>query len=64
MELRQIMQPIQIDYICDICGKGKMRPTGMMLTSNPLQYSHRCIECDSHNNFTVRYPYITYEVKR
>lgn len=44
--------------LCDKCGKGHMRPTDLMLTSNPPQYPHRCDNCDAHQNFFRCYPYV------
>lgn len=52
---------VKKDYTCDLCGKGQMRPTGMALTSHPVQYPHVCNNCDNKDNFYVNYPYIDFE---
>lgn len=51
------MRRVQYDMQCDECKQGYMRPTGMMLTSNPAQYPHRCNKCDHHKNYLVQYPH-------
>lgn len=60
-EARQAMVPVQIDYVCDRCGQGRMRPTGMTLTSNPPQYPHACTACDARGTFLVIYPTVRFE---
>ncbi len=58
------LRPVSIDYLCDACGIGHMRPTGIMLTSHPPQFPHRCDHCDAHQNFDVRYPHVRYEEEK
>lgn len=48
----------QVDYVCDSCNEGLMRSTGMVLTSMPAQYPHRCDACDSPSTFLKQYPCI------
>ena len=48
---------LQVFMICDKCGKGEMRPTGNVLMTNPLMYSHECIVCGNIENFPYHYPY-------
>ena len=54
------IRPILVDYKCDKCGNGYMRPSGICLTSNPPQWPHRCTNCDAHMNFTEKYPTVRY----
>ncbi len=55
------VKPIGIEYICDECGKGIMRPHGnFVLTSNPIQHPHKCHEWGHTDNFTKKYPDIVY----
>ena len=54
------LRPVRVDYKCDKCGAGYMRPTGVLLTSNPPQFPHRCNNCDAHQNFTEKYPTVRY----
>ena len=52
----------EIDYKCDACRTGYMRPLGTVLLSNPAQYPHRCNNCGAE--MIVRehiYPYMVTE---
>lgn len=64
METKKEVKTIQVDYTCDKCGIGKMRPSGNVLTTYPPQYPHFCnnpIKCDGSNTFTgITYPYVDY----
>jgi hypothetical protein len=48
----------QADERCPVCGNGWMRPTGIVLTSQPPHFEHKCNACDYKQNYTVRYPYV------
>lgn len=54
------LRPIQIDYVCDKCQKGKYRSTGTMLLSSPPQFPHECTECKDSRIFWEKYPTIRY----
>lgn len=54
------MKVVQTDYHCDECADGYLRPTGVMLASNPPQYPHKCTCCDATKTFRERYPIISY----
>lgn len=54
------MKSVQIDYKCDYCGSGYMRPTGIMLTSYPPQFPHRCNKCGVSMTFVEEYPIARY----
>ena len=55
-EERLPVQTVCVDYVCDSCGEGHMRPTGLTLTSHPPQYPHLCDKCAASAVFTVIYP--------
>ena len=59
-EVRQV-QTHQVDERCPVCGNGWMRPTGIVLTSNPPQYPHKCTVCDYQQTYSARYPYIVHQ---
>ena len=48
----------QVDFRCPECQNGWMRPSGIVLTSNPPQYPHTCTSCSYKQTFGVRYPYV------
>lgn len=50
----------EVHLMCD-CG-GEMRHTGMVLTSNPAQYPHKCEKCGAtETRFDEIFPHIVYE---
>lgn len=53
--------PTQIDYVCDKCGEGKYRPTGVTLMSNPPKFPHTCTLCGDTHTFYKIYPCLEYE---
>ena len=57
------IRPIEIDFTCDSCGEGKMRPTGVMLCSNPPQFPHTCINCGAEQTFREKYPMVRYALE-
>jgi hypothetical protein len=49
--------PVEIDYVCDDCGQGRMRRSnGVTLFSDPPQYEHACDHCGAVKRFRVSYP--------
>lgn len=63
-EIKEKVTPVRVDYVCDECKIGRMRPTGEILTSFPSQHPHRCNneECGAEKTFTsISYPHILYE---
>lgn len=52
------VNPVEIDYACDTCHDGRMRPTGEAYLTNPPRYLHRCNKCGAEQTFGVCYPYI------
>ena len=58
-ETHQPVQAVSIDYTCDHCSEGVMRPTPdkpWMLMSDPSQFPHQCTHCGIEVNLSVRYP--------
>ena len=45
-----------VDYICDECGVGKMRNSGMSHVTHPKQYPHSCTNCYYQKTFNCVYP--------
>lgn len=62
-EKRTEVRTFMVRLMCDKCGEGEMKPTGVQLLSNPPQYPHRCDKCGFET--TIRggkaYPRIDYE---
>jgi hypothetical protein len=56
------VRTFEVEYACDAPGcHGVMRPTGVMLTSNPPKFPHRCTICDAAITFAdVRFPQLVY----
>ena len=62
MEEKCKVNTYEIDYKCDVCGKGYMRPLGTVLPSYPAQYPHRCNKCGAEMNVIGHtYPYTVTE---
>lgn len=59
-EVRKV-QATQVDERCPKCGQGWMRGTGIVLTSNPPQYPHKCTNCGYTQTYGVQYPYIVHQ---
>ena len=57
------LRPIQIDYHCDECEHGLMRPVGHMLMTDPPQFEHKCTECGYLMVFNERYPTVRYALE-
>ena len=62
MEIKQEVKTYEVDYECDECETGKLRPLGSVLPTDPPQYPHQCTGCDNKKTFTDKlYPYTVYE---
>lgn len=57
MEIETPVSTYVVDYTCDDCGKGKMRPEPFVHTSMPPQYPHTCNICGNRKTFYKSYPY-------
>jgi len=60
-EIKSSVKTFMVSKLCDKCEDGTMSPTGIMLTSNPPQYPHKCKTCGAVANLQERYPKIVYE---
>jgi hypothetical protein len=49
-----------IQYICDTCNTGVMKPQELMLTVHPPLYCHKCDNCEATKNFDEKYPRVVY----
>lgn len=55
------VHPIGIKYICDICCKGDMLPTGRNeWSASPPAFEHVCNKCGQKANFTEKYSLIRF----
>jgi DNA-directed RNA polymerase subunit RPC12/RpoP len=54
--------PVELHYHCDKC-KTEVEFTGIVLTSNPAHYVHRCPNCNEEIWLDQSYPCIVYEDK-
>jgi len=45
---------------CEECG-ARMHPTGMILTTMPPKYPHKCQGCGYTENQDKKYPYLDYD---
>lgn len=64
------LRPIQVDYICDECGKGYYRYTSPELSdtvnlvhvvrTGPKEFEHVCTNCGHKQNFVELYPTTRY----
>lgn len=54
-EVRKV-EAQQVDERCPVCGKGWMRPTGIVPSEG--QYEHSCNSCGYKATYPVRYPYV------
>ena len=62
-EMKTAVRTFKIDYVCDECGEGRMRPSGFVYDTNPPSYVHACNKCGNGGEFSWQYPYtVTEEV--
>ena len=62
MESRRLVEAVEVVLFCDECGE-KMQHTGMILTSEPPWYPHKCPDCGLLKNYRKKYPYVEYKYK-
>ena len=64
-EQKKKVETYRIDMLCDYCGVGYMRPTGVVFTSYPAIYEHKCSVCGVKQKYQHTYPYTeTREVEK
>lgn len=62
MEVVKRVKPLKHFILCDECQIGQMLPTGVVLTSYPEQYQHKCDKCGHVEVFYKCYPVIDYVI--
>ena len=63
-EVREPLAVVEVDMTCEVCGEGRMRPTGYGIESKPPKYEHRCSRvslCNGRAHYPHKYPFVTYE---
>ena len=51
---------ILVDYLCDKCGIGHMRPRGFVRLGDPPHFPHSCYRCAATMTFLEKYPAVQY----
>jgi predicted RNA-binding Zn-ribbon protein involved in translation (DUF1610 family) len=59
-EARVPVQAYWVVLYCDECG-ARMQATGLVKTSYPPWYPHKCPDCGFEKDYRKQYPYIDYE---
>jgi len=59
------IRPIRVDYKCDKCNVGYMRPNGKMIhaiytSQYRVEFVHICTHCGVDQKFTEKYPTVRY----
>jgi hypothetical protein len=60
-EIRRPARVVLVDMACDHCSVGRMRFSGVVLTTNPPQYPHTCTSCGTTATYGNTYPHLDYE---
>lgn len=61
-EERYRVNVYEIDFKCDVCGKGWYRPTGDVFPTYPMKFPHKCNGCGAEMVVIGRaYPYTIME---
>ncbi len=63
MKKRTEVKTIKVELVCEECNKGVMEGcAGVVLTTYPAQYPHKCTECGAEIHVTgTTYPYMEYK---
>lgn len=61
METEVPVEVVSVDYTCDRCITGHMRPNGVS-THSPVTYPHVCTSCGHRASLDKRYPDIIYRI--
>jgi hypothetical protein len=62
-EVEREVSTFKVDYRCDHCPDGVMRPTGIVYDNVPPRYPHYCTACGHTETFSYRYPMIVTRTK-
>jgi len=62
-EVREYVEPIRLDFKCPECETGYLRPTGIVLSTFPPMYPHKCNnhDCTFGQTFNDIYPKIVFD---
>jgi len=60
-ETKKEVKPVLVEYICDVCGEGKMVKTERSYPMKPPKFEYQCNKCGEINNFFKSYPTVEYE---
>jgi hypothetical protein len=61
METRKDVKTVQVDFKCPKCNVGFLRPTGVVYSTYPAKFPHKCNHCDYNETFTDKqYPYMDF----
>ena len=63
MEEKFELIPVQVLYLCEVCGKGYVEYDGIDLDTIPQTYVHSCPVCNYSMVLEKIYPYTIYEYK-
>lgn len=55
-ESKKLVRTYEIDYMCDVCGIGRVLPTGICYTTFPPKFPHECSHCHEKYIFNFTYP--------
>lgn len=58
------IRPIWVDYKCDKCNVGYMRPNGKSVhssSSDRVEFVHNCSHCSVEQSFIKKYPTVQYD---
>ena len=61
MEIKAEVKTYKVDYLCDECKVGYMRPTGRAFPTHPMKFQHKCTNCENTKTFLEAYPVTRYE---
>jgi hypothetical protein len=62
-EVEREVCTFKVDYRCDHCPDGVMRPTGIVYDDVPPLYPHYCTACGHTSTFDHRYPRVVTRTK-
>ena len=59
-EVKRLVQPVEVNYVCDKCGHGMMEKVGEA-NAQSGEIPHRCMICGYEQQFKwVSYPHLDY----
>ncbi len=55
-ESKKLVQMYEVDYMCDVCGIGRVLPTSLSFATYPPKFPHECNHCHDKYTFNFTYP--------